>query len=237
MISKDEKITIGWCDNGSTDGKFVEGLMSVLFNKESKFIPDGSVRVEGTQIARQRQNLLDFWYDNLKTDWLFWVDSDIVLTPDIWEKICNTANKKTHSIVSGIYFIAKDKDGSIPIPLPCIFNDIDEFSMQYHHPLPDNEIIKIDSAGMGLVLMHRSVVTKLRKEYGKEIAFFAENDLKGDKFTGEDIAFFRKCKKINIPVHAHTGAIAQHVKRMAWDIEYYSLYWYMKNFQKQQNNK
>jgi hypothetical protein len=184
-----------------------------------------SVRVQGNQIARQRQSLIDYWYDTLKTDWLFWVDSDIVLTLDIWQKICSTANKNTHPIVSGVYFIAKEDYKSLPIILPCIFDDINEFSVKYHHPLPENQILKVDCAGMGLTLMHRSVVTKLRKEYGQEISFFGENNMVGDKFIGEDIAFFRKCKKIGIPLYAHTGAIAQHIKKVAWDAEYYNLLW------------
>jgi hypothetical protein len=57
----------------------------------------------------------------------------------------------------------------------------------------------------------------------------------GDKFIGEDIAFFRKCKKINIPLHAHTGAVAKHVKRMAWDTDYYGLLWNSLNTEENKN--
>jgi hypothetical protein len=225
-MNNKEKISIGWCDNGITDAKFTEGLISIALSGPKVGFPIfSSVRVQGNQIARQRQSLIDYWYDTLKTDWLFWVDSDIVLTLDIWQKICSTANKNTHPIVSGVYFIAKEDYKSLPIILPCIFDDINEFSVKYHHPLPENQILKVDCAGMGLTLMHRSVVTKLRKEYGQEISFFGENNMVGDKFIGEDIAFFRKCKKIGIPLYAHTGAIAQHIKKVAWDAEYYNLLW------------
>ena len=81
-----ESITIGWCDNGTTEGRFTEGLMAVALSGASTGFPiTSSIRVSGNQIARQRQSLIDYWYNNIKTDWLFWVDSDIVLTLDIWQ--------------------------------------------------------------------------------------------------------------------------------------------------------
>lgn len=230
MIGNKETIAIGWCDNGITEGKFTEGLLKVtLTGPEVGFPVSRTIRVQGNQIARQRQALIDNWYDSLKTDWLVWVDSDIVLTNDIWFKLLSTANKNTHPIVSGVYFIAKETDGSLPVIVPCIFDDIDEYSVKFHHPLPVDQIIKVDSAGMGLVVMHRSIVTKLRQKFGNEVSLFGENNMSGEKFIGEDIAFFRKCKEADIPVYAHTGAIAQHIKRVAWDTDYYIQYWSMKN--------
>lgn len=156
---------------------------------------------------------------------MFWVDSDIVLTPEIWEKICESANKKTHQIVSGVYFIAKEKNGSLPIIYPCIFNDVDNETIQYIHPLPVDKLLKIDCAGLGLVLMHRDVITKLRKKYGKDCFLFEEKNVITEKFLGEDIAFFRRCKEANISVYAHTGAVGKHIKTVPWDIDYYHLYW------------
>ena len=238
MIKKNETVAIGWCDNGVTDGKFTEGLLSVVLASVGLGMPiSKSIRVQGNQIARQRQALLDHWYDNAETDWLLWVDSDVVINPDIWKLLHDTADSKTHPMVSGIYFISKTTNGSLPVPMPVIFDDIDEYTVKYHHPLPVNEVLKIDMTGMGLVVMHRSVVTKLREKYGTDISFFAENDQKNDKFVGEDISFFRKCKAIEIPLYAHTGAIAKHMKTTTWDYDYYSLYWSMQLLKEQVKDK
>jgi hypothetical protein len=86
---------------------------------------------------------------------------------------------------------------------------------------------------MGFVVMHRDVVTKLRKKFGNKVFLFAENDQKNDKFVGEDINFFRKCKKAGIPLHAHTGAVAQHMKTTVWDMDLYALYWSMQHLKDQ----
>jgi len=181
------------------------------------------IRVKGNQIARQRQTLVDYWYDSVDSDWLFFIDSDININLEIFKKICDTADRKKYPIVSGVYFISKESKGSLPIIMPCIFDDIDQNKIMYHHPLPENKVIKVDCAGMGLVIIHRDVITKLRKKYGKNNFLFAETALSGDDFVGEDIAFFRKCKEAKIPVYANTAAVAKHMKKVAWDLDYYNL--------------
>ena len=235
-MHKKEKIAIGWCDNGITDGFFTESLVNIILNSTNngwKILE--TVRVQGNQIAVQRQELIDYWFNNLKSDWILCVDSDICLNMEAIEKILNTANKNTHKIVSGIYFIAKEYDGSLPIIMPCIFDDVDDKLIRYHHPLPKENVIKIDSAGLGFVIIHRSVIKELKDNYGSNSFLFNEIYEQGNAL-GEDISFFRKCKKINIPVYAHTGAIVKHIKRVAWDMDYYSLYWNQAILKQQNKN-
>ena len=162
MIGTKDTVTIGWCDNGTTDGKFTEGLMTAALAGPANGVPiSSSIRVQGNQIGRQRQVLWDYWADNLKTDWLLWVDSDIVLTIDVLQKLWKTADTITRPVVSGVYFISKENEGTLMKPYPVLFNDVSEFQIQYVHPLPDNEVIKVDCAGFGLVLMHKSIIQKM----------------------------------------------------------------------------
>jgi hypothetical protein len=120
---------------------------------------------------------------------------------------------------------SKEMENSLMKPFPCVFNETDNnYEIQYLHPLPLNQIVKIDNAGMGLVLMHKSVLTKLNEKFPDNF-LFGENNEKGEKFIGEDISFFRKVKAAGIPVHVHTGVTAQHIKRFSVDIAYYNLYW------------
>jgi hypothetical protein len=77
---------------------------------------------------------------------------------------------------------------------------------------------------MGLVLMHKSVLTRLNEQFPGDF-WFGENNETGDKFIGEDIAFFRKVRATGIPIHAHTGALVKHMKRFSFDSAYYNLYW------------
>lgn len=223
MHSKNETVALGWCDNGMVDGKFAEGLFFTYIHHRN-LIADG-IRAQGNQIGRQRQVLIDEWYKQNNTDWLLWVDSDIVLTPQVFQMLWDVADKATKPVVTGVYFISKENEQSMMAPFPCLFMDTDdEHNIAYVHPLPANEVIRVDSAGMGLVLMHRSVVTKLKEKFPDQ-SVFAEVPGIGVKFISEDIVFFRKLKEAGVPVHAHTGARVKHMKRFALDENYYHNYW------------
>jgi len=226
MISKSDTVAIGWCDNGTTDGKFTEGLMTAVLAGPANGMPiHTSIRVQGNQIGRQRQVLFDHWADKIKTDWILWVDSDIVLSLDAMAKLWKTADKIAKPVVSGVYFISKENEGSLMRPFPVLFDDVDEFQIRYKHPLPKDEVIKIDNAGFGFVLMHKSIVPKMRAAHPGKGMFMETGDGIDDHFVGEDIIFFRRMKAAGIPLHAHTGAIVKHMKRFSLDYDYYAMYW------------
>jgi hypothetical protein len=218
--SKNETITVAWCDGGYTDGLFTEGLIRTFFTTRAPL--RGIFRIPGSQISRQRQGILDLWYDDEKsTDWLLWIDSDIELTSEALDKVWDAADKFTHPIVTGIYFVSLDKEGDMQNPQACIFyqNKESEYQMNPIWPIPENQLLQIDYSGMGFVLMHRSVVTKLREIFPNGFMFEEEQN-PGEKFVGEDINFFKKIKNAQIPVYAHTGAMVRHIKRFALSFDY-----------------
>ena len=226
MIRPNETVAIGWCDNGTTDGKFTEGLMTAALAGPANGVGlASSIRVQGNQIGRQRQVLFDYWADNLKTDWLLWVDSDIVLNLDSMKLLWQTADKINKPVVSGVYFISKENEGTLMRPFPVLFDNVSEFQIKYHHPLPENQVLKVDCAGFGFVLMHKSIVPKMREANPGKGMFMETGDGQDDHFIGEDIIFFRRMAKAGIPLHAHTGAIVKHMKRFSLDYDYYALYW------------
>jgi len=230
MIGKSDTVALGWCDNGTTDGKFTEGLLAVTLAAPANGMKiDKTVRVSGNQISRQRQRLLDHWYDNNISDWLLWIDSDIVLTIDALYLLWHAADAQTAPAVSGVYFISKEPEGTTMRPFPCVFMDLGENKIQYLHPLPEMELVDCDLAGFGLFLMHRSVVEKMREKLPTK-SFFAEQHGDNDEeFVGEDIIFFRKMKQAGIQLKAHTGALVKHMKRFSLDFGYYALYWSMEH--------
>lgn len=224
--SSKETLSIGWCDNGTSDGKFTEGLLYTALMAPTVGVPiNNAVRVQGNQISRQRMELFTLWADQIKTDWLLWVDSDIVLTKEILKTLWETADKVSRPVVSGVYFVSKSAESTLTLPMPAIFKEgRSEYEIEYIHPLPHDQVIDIDYAGFGLLLMHKSIVPKLREKFPDQ-SFFAEKDLGGDKFIGEDIIFFKKLKESGVKSVAHTGALARHIKRFSMDIAYYGLIW------------
>ena len=75
-----ETVSIAWCDNGMVDGKFMQGVTDVMLKSGINFTT--TLRSQGNQIARQREKIIRYWYENDTSEWLLWVDSDVVITPD-----------------------------------------------------------------------------------------------------------------------------------------------------------
>lgn len=226
MIKKNETVSIAWCDSGTVDGKFTEGIVGTILDGQKNGMPIySSIRINGNQIGRQRQIAFDIWADDVKSDWLLWVDSDIVLTTDVLKILWNSADSEKIPVLSGVYFISKEYENTVMRPFPCIFNDVSKYELDYIHPMPYNQIIKADCAGFGLVLMHKSIINKLRNKFPNE-SFFIESATNLHKeFISEDIVFFRKLKQAGVQLYVDTSAVVKHMKRFSLDFNYYNMYW------------
>lgn len=219
----EETLTIAWCDNGMVDGKFMQGVTDVMLHSGVKIAT--TLRSSGNQIARQRERVITHWYDNNKSDWILWVDSDVVISVDTFKLLWDNRDIKDRPIVSGVYFTTDQPEESLMTPMPTLFNfthNDTTVGVKRIHPMPKNQLMKIGAAGMGYVLMHRSVVDKIKEAIPKAPLF---SDIGyGKNFMGEDIYFFALCEKANIPVYAHTGATVPHMKRFSFDVNYYDAF-------------
>lgn len=182
------------------------------------------MRVQGNQIGRQRQNAFDFWYHKTDYPWILWVDSDIVLNNEALAKVWNAADPVSRPVVSGIYFVSKENEQQLMSPYPAVFNWTDDpHKISYVHPLPRDVVMQVGSAGFGFLLMHRNAAKQMVDKLGPG-PFFNETG-QGEQFVSEDINFFRHMKDAGVPLHAHTGAVVQHMKRFSYDVGYYQLFW------------
>jgi glycosyltransferase involved in cell wall biosynthesis len=224
--SSKETLTLAWCDGGMVDGRFMDGLLYTTMTALASGIKVvNKIRVNGNQIGRQRQVLFDNWADVSKSDWLLWIDSDIVISPEVFKLVWDAADKVARPVVSGTYFVSKENEKSLMQPFPALFMEgNNKNELQIIHPLPINQLIQVDSAGFGFLLMHKSIIPKLRS-VSPDYSLFAEEQGIGDKYISEDIVFFRKLKAAGVDLYAHTGAVVQHMKRFSFDINYYNLYW------------
>jgi hypothetical protein len=219
-----ETISIAWCDNGMVDGKFMQGVTDVMLKSGINFT--STLRSQGNQIARQRETVITYWYDKTDTEWLLWVDSDVVISPDKFKLLWDNKDAKERPMVTGVYFTTDTPEEPLMIPMPTVFDFVDDndggFGLKRVHPLPENKLIQIGAAGMGFILMHRSVVERIRAIL-PDAQLFMEMG-RGTKFIGEDIYFFALCEKAEVPLFCHTGATAPHMKRFSFDEHYYKAF-------------
>ena len=219
-----ETVSIVWCDNGMVDGKFMQGITDVMLKSGVTF--SSTLRSQGNQIARQRQTVIDYWYEKSKSEWLLWVDSDVVISPETFRLLWDNKDAKERPLVSGVYFTTDNPEEPLMIPMPTVFNFTNKgdgtFGLSRVHPLPENQMIKADAAGFGFILMHRSIIKKV-KAVAPDGQMFMEMG-RGTKFIGEDIFFFALCDKAEVPLYCHTGALAPHMKRFSFDEHYYNAF-------------
>lgn len=217
-----ESVAIAWCDNGMVDGLFAQGICDVTLKSGITF--GTALRSNGNQIARQRETLINYWYDSTDHEWLLWVDSDVVISVEGFLKLWNHKDKDSKPMVTGVYFTSSEPESPLMDPRPTIFKfaerDNGGLGLLKVHPMPKDSFIQVDAAGMGYILMHRSVVTKLRERF-PDSRLFAEQG-KGEDFIGEDIYFFALCKEAGIPLWCDTSVTAPHMKRFSFDVHYYN---------------
>lgn len=219
----EETLTIAWCDNGMVDGKFMQGVTDVMLHGGVKVAT--TLRSQGNQIGRQRETVVKYWYENNKSDWLLWVDSDVVITPDTFKMLWDKRDAEERPILTGVYFTTDTPEESLMIPMPTLFEFVhkeNEIGIKRIHPLPKNKFIKVGAAGMGFVLMHRSVITRIL-DVLPNTPIFTEVGV-GKQFMGEDIFFFSLCDKAEIPVWCDTAAVVPHMKRFSFDVNYYDAF-------------
>lgn len=215
-----DTLAIAWCDNGMVDGKFMQGVTDVMLHSGVEVTT--TLRSQGNQIARQRDKVINHWYENNKSEWLLWVDSDVVISPDTFKLLWDNKDAVERPILTGVYFTTDTPEEPLMDPQPTLFWFVakgEEIGIKRVHPLPKSSLIKVGAAGMGFVLMHRSIVDRIRKVL-PDVPLFSDLG-HGAKFMGEDIYFFALCDKADIPVYAHTDATVPHMKRFSFDVHYY----------------
>jgi GT2 family glycosyltransferase len=210
-----DKVSIGWLDPGQVDGMFAMSIASVYANRLDRI--DALLRVEaGGLLSRGRNELVARFITTSTAEWLLMIDSDEQLSLEAFDKLVGAMHDKDRPIVAGLYFGAWPGE-FYPQAVPLIFNRVEGSTrflpvMDY----PVNKVIRIDSAGTGCLMIHRSVFEAFQAEAtpheGKTWCWFRDMPVNGDWFS-EDHFFCARAIELGFPIHAHTGATLPHRKR------------------------
>ena len=205
------------------DGKFMQGVTDVMLHSGVKVAT--TLRSQGNQIGRQREKIVRAWYEQNKSDWILWVDSDVVISPETFLKLWDKRDAVEKPILTGVYFTTDTPEESLMVPSPTVFEFVvngNEVGIKRLHPLPKDKFLQVGAAGMGFVLMHRSVIDRIL-EVEPNTPIFTEVGV-NKSFMGEDIFFFALCNKAEIPVWCDTSALVPHMKRFSFDVNYYDAF-------------
>lgn len=184
-----------------------------------------SLSVEALVGARNKvaQQVVDGSYD-----WLFWIDTDMGFEPDIVHRLVSAADPTTRPIVGGLCFANRegDADGfsgfethAVPTILDWSETRTPRGYVNRAWYLP-NALTECDATGSACLLIHRSVLERIRDECGP---VWYDQELGDQGLISEDISFCRRAKAAGYPIFVLASARTTHMKttwlsdRLFWE--------------------
>lgn len=208
------KVSIGVCDPGTVNGDFAFKLIQLAQVRSSRLGP--FVRIKGNGLlSKLRNRVVKTFLDSTDSDWLLLIDSDEQLSAAVFDQLINTAHHTERPVVAGLVFAAFKQDGALyPQPVPAIFQDAPEGFLPLFK-YDRNAIFEIDACGTGCMLIHRSVLEKMREaadpHQGTDWCWFWDGPLNGE-WISEDLLFSRRIRQLGFPIYVNTAAILPHQK-------------------------
>lgn len=149
--------------------------------------------------------------------WLFMVDADMGFAPDTLERLLSHADPAHRPVVGGLCFSQRESipdgmGGMNTFPAPTILqwqphpDGIHRFTGQDHYPV--NALVKAGATGGACILIHRSVLEQMGKDWFTRVA------LDDGELQGEDISFCWRMQEMGIPLWIHTGIRTTHYKHL-----------------------
>lgn len=210
-----DRVQIAWIDPGQVDGAFMTSIIEITRARSSRI--DGIIRVEGGLLSRQRNEIVKAFLDNTIAEWLLFLDSDEQIPVAAFDRLVDAAHADRRPVVAGLYFGTWPSQGMMPTPVPHLYRRADDgVSVAPILDYPRDQIIEVDAAGTGCLLIHRSVLEAFRDGAdGNEAdawCWFRDLPVNG-MWLGEDLYFCRRVRALGYPIHAHTGAVLKHRRR------------------------
>ena len=145
-----------------------------------------------------RQKVIDGNYD-----YFFSLEQDVIPPKDVIERLLQ--HKKR--VITGIYFNYIHVKKSIGLA-PVVWSKVNMEKEERYFLKPselNKGLIKIAMSGLGCILIHRSILEKIKFRYEKKYPAF------------DDIFFGLDCKKNKINIYADTNLACKHlIKNRPW---------------------
>jgi hypothetical protein len=217
-----DKVCIGMVNNGTINGLLAQDLIHISKETSRRF--DHLVQVGNVGLTTRSRNLVvKTFLETTTSQWLLMVDSDERLSVETWLKLIDAAHDTERPIMAGLVFAAFFDEKDNLRPVPTIYKMIDT-GLQAIDDYEKDAIFEVDAAGTGCLLIHRSVLEKMRDNatpnQGRDWAWFVEGAIDGTYF-GEDLLFSKRLKSLGYKIHVHTGAILAHQKQFWLDDRYH----------------
>lgn len=197
-------VTVGYVRGEKVDGHFFESMLKLVMTEPRIYEVHGVI--SGPAVALTRNKVVArFLYDTPKSQWLWFVDTDMTFDPDILARLLKAANPLTKPVVGGLCFAADTFGGQIK---PTLFTGDDPEDILWDYPRDTMQ--KVWATGAACLLIHRSVLERMAEHY-TPAPWFAD-EIAGGKMRSEDRTFCARLAELGIPLYVHTGIRLGHSK-------------------------
>jgi GT2 family glycosyltransferase len=171
-------------------------------------------------LVQARNKTVSEFLDQRRTaDWLFWIDTDMGFPPDVVDQLLSVADPAERPVVGALTFSQREltPDGmggwrTSPAPVLMDWRRVGE---QQGHAVrwnySRNTVTQVAGTGSACILIHRSVLERVRERYGDRWYDRTINPTMGD-LVSEDLSFCMRLLALEIPMFVHTGVRTTHAK-------------------------
>lgn len=162
-----ETVTIAY-PYGTLEPDFVHSLL-LLVNVDAHVGRRLSHRgwflaVRSANIAIGRNKIVRAFLDDTDSDWLCFIDTDQTFSPDLLERMLESADPVERPILSALIMCTREQGDLTPA---CVVFDPSRPNMTVRPEfVPSEKLWHVAAVGTGCVLIHRSVLAAMAEKYG-----------------------------------------------------------------------
>jgi GT2 family glycosyltransferase len=219
-------VLLGYLHPSEVTASFHKSLLDLLGHDLSgprRLHSWAMIKCGSGDIAGARNQLAEKFLES-ECQWLFMIDADMGFAPHALDDLLSLADPQDRPIVGGLAFAQREScadgmNGFRCFPSPTLFDyrvtgkgpkGSHQFQGRSHYPA--NTLVKTGATGGAFVLIHRTVFEQIAADLTEQ-PFEQYLDEAGERM-GEDISFFDRCRRIDVPVHVHTGIRTTHYKHL-----------------------
>lgn len=182
----------------------------------------------GGLIEARNQAVFDFLEEFPEADWLFWLDTDMGFPPETLELLLASADPVERPIVGALCFSQQEIEsdgmgGRRTQPTPVIYDWItvdgqSGYAVRWDYPR--DTVTQCHATGSACILIHRSVLEKIRAEFGTW--YDRVPNPSTQQLFSEDLSFCVRAGALNIPIFVNTAVRTTHLKNVWVSEELYT---------------
>lgn len=205
----DRDVMLAFPHPGWVRAEFMTRMVPIIHKPDSRVLEMADL-CTGPAMGLARNALAQRFLDS-DAEWLWWVDTDMVVSSATLPALLAAADPEERPVVGALCCVVHDNEVAASMYVTGEHPKDGKFAFRYIKNYPENTMCRVDGTGCGCLLVHRSVFEKIDAVDPNPGLWFAEMIVDG-RLIGEDLSFCMRLALAEIPVFVHTGIQVGHMK-------------------------